>query len=255
MIRSLDGVGWDVLATAFEAAFADYAVPMKMTAAGLAAMQRRRGYVASLSFGAWDGARLVGFVLTCEDGGRVYNSGTGLEPAARGKGLAKQLVEAVIAATGGRDYVLEVIAENAPAIALYERAGFTVSRELQCWQWEGTAARIEATTLAPASFAPDFDIAPSWQNSLAAIERADGRVVLGDERGIIVVVPATGDVPLLCVRRASRRHGFGRALLGAAGERAHRPLRLLNVEGAGEILTALGATRTVRQLEMIRTGR
>jgi hypothetical protein len=75
MIRSLDGVGWDELADAFTEAFSDYAAPMQMTPAALATMQVRRGYVASNSFGAWEGSRLVGFALTCRDGARIYNSG------------------------------------------------------------------------------------------------------------------------------------------------------------------------------------
>ena len=63
-IRSLGGVSWSELAPVFNEAFSDYAVPMAMTADSLANMQRRRGYVADVSFGAWDGSRLVGFAAT-----------------------------------------------------------------------------------------------------------------------------------------------------------------------------------------------
>jgi hypothetical protein len=70
-IRSLVGVGWDALASAFNAAFSDYAVAMAMTPEVLANMQLRRGYVAEASFGAYEGAQLIGFVLTCRDGDRI----------------------------------------------------------------------------------------------------------------------------------------------------------------------------------------
>src|SRR5574337_467202 len=119
-IRTLAGVGMAELAAAFNAAFSDYAVPMAMTAESLSNMQRRRGYSAEASFGAYDGDRLVGFVLTCRDGDRIYNSGTGVVPEHRGRGLARTLVDAVIANVPHRRYVLEVLADNASAIALYQ---------------------------------------------------------------------------------------------------------------------------------------
>jgi hypothetical protein len=50
-LRSLAGVGWKPLAAAFNAAFSDCVVPMSITANGLAAMQRRRGYADDVSFG------------------------------------------------------------------------------------------------------------------------------------------------------------------------------------------------------------
>lgn len=85
-LRSLTNLGWAPLAHAFNAASADYVVPMSLDAAALEAMQRRRGYDADASFGAFDGDQLVAFVLTCREGDRAYNSGTGVLPARRGAG-------------------------------------------------------------------------------------------------------------------------------------------------------------------------
>jgi GNAT superfamily N-acetyltransferase len=277
-LRSLQGVGWAPLADAFNAAFSDYAVPMAITPDGLASMQQRRGYSAELSFGAFAGEQLVGFALTCAEGERIYNSGTGVTPARRGGGLARRLVEQVIAAASARRYVLEVIDRNAPAIALYRRLGFVEQRGLQCWTWAGAApaaplpllmssAGSAASALGSlaADFAADFDLEPSWQNSLASIQRAaEPHLVVGDERGFAVVFSGSGsssgtgssDVPLLCVRRAARRGGHGARLLASASAHCGRPLRLINLdERAAEVaafLAAAGATRTVRQLEMIR---
>jgi len=258
MIRSLDGVGWDDLAEVFTEAFSDYAVAMRMTPAALAAMQVRRGYVASSSFGAWDGSRLVGFVLTCRDGARVYNSGTGVAPGHRRGGLARELVERVIASTPGAAYVLEVLEDNAKAIALYRAAGFVEVRRLQCWTYAGEA-RPGAIAVDPDldGFAAEADVEPSWQNSMSSIRRApEPPIVLGDARGIVVVFAASGDVPLLVVRRDARRRGHGRNLLAAAANAAGKPLRILNLDdratGIAAFLEAAGATRTVRQLEMVR---
>jgi ribosomal protein S18 acetylase RimI-like enzyme len=267
-IRSLAGVGWGSLAAAFNAAFSDYAVPMAVTAEGLAAMQRRRGYAAEASFGAFDGGHLVGFALTCLEGERAYNSGTGVVPAHRRGRLARRLVDAVIASVPARRYVLEVIDTNAPAVALYRAAGFAEARRLQCWTYAQPPGASAAEESSPAAIQPlaapdldalaaDADVEPSWQNAVASLRRAaEPFVALGDEHGAAVVFPSSADLPLLCVRRAARRRGHGRRLLAAAAAAAGRPLRILNIDeraaGIAAFLDAVGATRTARQLEMVR---
>jgi ribosomal protein S18 acetylase RimI-like enzyme len=273
-IRSLAGVGWEPLAAAFNAAFSDYAVPMSLTADGLAAMQRRRGYAADASFGAYAGERLVGFVLTCRDGDRAYNSGTGVVPAHRGAGLGRRLVDAVIASVRGsaRSYVLEVIETNEPAAALYRSAGFTEARRLQVWTFghrdrdRGPAPEDVPLIAAPDldAIAADADVEPPWQNSLASLRRAglspspeatEPCVALGDPRGAAIVFPASADLPLLCVRREARRRGRGARLLAAAAARAARPVRMMVDDrdaGIAAFLDAAGATRLVRQIEMVR---
>jgi ribosomal protein S18 acetylase RimI-like enzyme len=263
-IRPLTGVGWDELATGFNAGFADYVVPMTIDAAGLEAMQRRRGYVASASFGAFEGTRLVGFVLTCIDGDLAYNSGTGIVPEHRRGGLARRLLDEVVSRLEARRYVLEVIETNAWARALYRHTGFVESRGLQSWMLPHPTARHPAA--APVPEAPDLDLdalvreadaEPSWQNSLAAVRRAtEPYVVLGDETAAAVVFPASADVPFFCVRRDARRRGHGRKLLLAAAQRTTRPLRVVNVDerarGIASFLEAIGATRWIRQVEMVR---
>lgn len=268
-LRSLEGLGWDALAAAFNAGFAGYAVPMALTAASLAAMQQRRGYWAAGSVGAFAGDELVGFALTCRDGDRLYNSGTGVVPAHRGRGLARRLVEHVLrhGGAGMTSYVLEVLDGNAPAIALYRKLGFLETRGLQCWRYQPAAQpRQPLTALGSpdlAAFASaaagELDLCPSWQNSLASIGRApEPLAVLGTAggEGLVVAFPSSGDVPFFAVRAAARRCGLGRELLAGAAAHLGLPLRLLNVdEGRPSIaafLTAAGATRTVRQLEMIR---
>lgn len=279
-LRPLTGVSWETLAQAFNAAFSDYAVPMAMTAAGLAAMQLRRGYSAEVSYGAFFGDELVGFAFTGVsedgdggDGDVAYNGGTGVVPAHRRGQLGKRLVEEVakqMGVRGVRRYVLEVIESNGAAVALYRRLGFVETRRLQCWTLampersseppveEGVevaeVARDQALEVLAAALA-EQEIEPAWQNSLTAMRReVEPPVVLGDERGAVAVFASSGDLPLLCVRRAARRRGYGRRLLAAAQARAGRALRIINVDerdqGISELLSAAGATRTVVQLEM-----
>jgi ribosomal protein S18 acetylase RimI-like enzyme len=254
VIRSLEHASWVELAAAFEAAFADYAVPMAMPPDALERMQRRRGYDPAVSFGAYIDDRLVGFVLTCRDGDRVYNSGTGVAPAHRRGGVARALLDAVIASVGARPYVLEVLDDNAKAIAFYRSAGFVEARRLQCWSYAGP--RVELAELAAAPDLPG-DVVPSWQNSAASIARAiEPHAVIGDALGHAVVFPSNGDLPRLVVAPDARRRGRGTRLLAGASARARGPLRILNVDAAATdvaaFLAAAGCHTTVAQREMIR---
>jgi ribosomal protein S18 acetylase RimI-like enzyme len=260
-IRSLGGVPWDDLASVFTEAFSDYAVSMPMTGDNLANMQRRRGYVAEVSFGAYDGPRMVGFVLTCLEGDRAYNSGTGVVPSHRRTGVARELLEAVTASVQAPTYLLEVLEDNTRAIAFYASAGFVETRRMQCWTLGHKGEPLPEIAAADlGAIAANGDAPLSWQNSLASLRRThEPYVVLGDERGAAVVFPASGDLPLLAVARDHRRRGAGRRLLGAAAARSARPLRILNIDdradGIAGFLDAVGAARFVRQIEMVRERR
>ena len=83
-------------------------------------------------FGGFDGDMLLGCVAfsiptnaKLAHRGLLY--GMYVRPAARGTGLADRLVEAVLNAARGRveSVVLDVDPENAAALALYSRHGFT----------------------------------------------------------------------------------------------------------------------------------
>lgn len=261
-IRPLTGIGFDQIARAFDEAFSDYVIKLNVTTDGIRDMLTRRGYVPERSVGAFDDdGRMVGFTCNCIDGERAYDSGTGVVPSHRRGGLARRLMEASFAAVApAREYVLEVIEQNERAAALYRSLGFIETRRLQCWTFDVPETRSKFTELANVDFgelASWCDVEPSWQNSIASIRRSQQpHVVLGDDRCAIVFFPWTGDVPLLAVRPPARRQGLGRALLHAAATRAARPLRIINIDERdtriAAFLDAVGAKRTVRQLEMRR---
>ena len=262
--RTLAGVSFDTLTVAFNDAFSDYDVPMKMTGEQLANMQTRRGYVADASLGAFDGERIVGFVLTGIEGDRAYNSGTGVSPTHRRQHLGRELMLRtfdLLRARGATSYVLEVLEANEKAGALYRSVGFEESRRFQCWTFEATE-RVKTKELANAdldAIAARADVELAWQNSVASIRRApESHVVLGDERGAAVIFPRSGDLALLAVDRGARRKGLGTLLLNAAATRAAKPIRILNVddrdEGIAAFLRAAGAKPLVRQIEMMLAG-
>ncbi len=270
--RSLAANDFDAVHRAFLEAFGDYAVPFQLTPAQLGELLRRRGYEPEASIGVFDGERIVAFTLNGLGewrGTRTgYDTGTGVVPSHRGRGLTRRMMDASIdrlRARGASQYLLEVLQSNERAFRVYRDAGFEVTRELQCWAHEpgdsAPAPRVAVIEDADWPRVADlFDVAPSWQNSIDSVRRAaapctrlaciDGGALAG-----FAAVFESGDVPFLAVARAARRQGRGRELLGAAARTAGRALRILNVEGdyGSEFLEACGATRTLRQFEMLRT--
>lgn len=96
--------------------------------------ERMAGNKDGFILGAYDGASLVGVVgLQRERYSKLAHKmllwGMYVAPEARGRGVARQLVEEglrqAFALPGIRQVILGVNAENAPALALYAAAGFT----------------------------------------------------------------------------------------------------------------------------------
>lgn len=74
-----------------------------------------------------EGDRPVGFILCRAMAGEAEVLTLAVDPAARRRGLGRALVEAALGAArmaGAEAMFLEVAHDNAPALALYEAAGF-----------------------------------------------------------------------------------------------------------------------------------
>ena len=261
VIRTLTAADFDAVHTGFNEAFSDYLVPFALTREQLAEMMRRRGWVPEASVGAFDDERVVGFTLNAIEDDRGYDTGTGVAPTHRRRGLARELMERsieLLRERGCREYVLEVLEENVKAVELYGGMGFRETRRFQCWTCSvGVPPTSEAKGRPEAHTTPEWwDVEPSWQNSTASIQRAgDEHVLLGDEDGYAVVFPSNGDLPQLAVKHSARRKGIGTRLLHEAAAVAGKPLRILNIDdrdaGIAAFLEAAGATRLIRQIEMI----
>ena len=78
----------------------------------------------------------VAFALVGRRGTDAWIGGMGTSPAYRRIGLGARTLAAAIdaaAATGVEAVWLEVLTDNAPAIALYEQLGFEPVRDLEIW--------------------------------------------------------------------------------------------------------------------------
>jgi ribosomal protein S18 acetylase RimI-like enzyme len=243
VIRTLTPADFKAVFAAFADAFSDYVVKLSPTREQLAEMLTRRGYLPEASVGMFEDGRMVAFTLNGVDGERAYDSGTGVVISHRRRGLGRRIMEAsmdVLRERGCTTYVLEVIDANVRAVELYRGLGFRETRGLQCWSLAAEA--VKAATAVAA-------LQTSWQNSDASVARAkDAHVVLGDERGSVILFPGNGDL-------AQLRGVVDSGLLEEAAAVAGKPLRIMNVDERDRemaaFLDAAGATKTVRQLEMM----
>ena len=93
-----------------------------------------------------DGA-LSGVVLLAFRGERAWIGGFGVVPEFRGRGLAQRYLAETLAiarAAGAASIELEVLVHNAPAVRLYERAGFERIDEVVVWVREALRAPAES---------------------------------------------------------------------------------------------------------------
>jgi ribosomal protein S18 acetylase RimI-like enzyme len=247
---------------AFVEAFSDYVVKFSPTREQLAEMTTRRGYVPEASVGVFEGDRIVAFTLNGIHEHSAYDTGTGVVPSQRRRGLGRAMmdfIEPLLRERGCTRYVLEVLDNTPAAHALYLDRGFVDTRGLQCWTLEcgSNAAALQRGSVVAALRNEWWDIRPSWQNATHSILRAhDSYVLLGDDDGYAIVFPSNGDLAQIAVRPEARRRGIGTRLLGEAAAVAGKPLRIMNVderdEGFTRFLERAGAKKTVRQIEMVK---
>lgn len=142
--KTLEDIPFQTLADCLNLAFADYELPLHLDEKALAGYLTASGVDLSLSFGAFSGGALVGFLLnSCGlyQGQRVvFDAGTGVIPAHRGCGVFTGLYsfgEQILRQKGIGSYYLEVLQKNDRAIAAYQKQGFTVTREYIVLHAEG----------------------------------------------------------------------------------------------------------------------
>src|SRR5947209_3749112 len=122
------------LAELFTAAYEDYFVPFKVDEQALGFMVDAFDLDLAESLVTVEDGTPVGLANLGRRGERTWVGGVGVVPARRGAGIGEQLMRGLCdraRGAGAREMVLEVIVENAPAIALYQKLGFVRTRELK----------------------------------------------------------------------------------------------------------------------------
>jgi ribosomal protein S18 acetylase RimI-like enzyme len=261
-------------AALLNAAYVDYAVPMHLTADTMQGVTRFYDVDLTASVVAQAGSALVGMALLSRRDERGWISGVGVLPAWRRHGIARMMMEAVLArACEGRirQIALEVISQNHPARALYASLGFVEGRELLTWRFPGDADPLpipeERLSPAPveallAHFDGWHDQPPCWQAEAATLRKMTERMrgygldLGGIPAGYCLVGERNDTVALMDVGIApgAGMSMAGRTMLQAlAALYRGRALSINNVpvdSGLNRSLAALHFLVAVRQVEM-----
>ena len=278
--RTLEETPIETVHQAFSEAFSDYSIKFDLPLWRFVTMAKRRGFRPDLSVGAFVEGEMVGFVLNGMRQWRgrptAYDAGTGVVPDQRKKGVTTGMlreVMRVLRATDVDAYLLEVIKANTPAVELYRKQAFRITRSFTCYVQEmgelaldgAAGVDLEETGVGLLDWElleTFWDFAPSWQNSVDSVmavpeEMAAVTAKVGD--GVVGyggVERRTGDVPQIAVAPGHRGGGIGRGILRSLGDLTESSkLALVNVDD-GPIAThgflqALGFESLTDQYEMV----
>lgn len=276
--KTLEGVDFTELYNGFSKAFADYFVSFDMGLEQFASkMLKRKSYHPEISVGAYVAGQMVGFVF---NGLRdfkglktAYDCGTGIMPEHRSKGIGNEILkvtEEILLKKGVQQYLLEVIQENEPAIKLYKKQGFEITRELHCYNsvktnfTEMNEENLELADVKEINFNPDFfEFQPSWQNTPESVMEVPDKfscIVCKDADNIIgygIIEAETGDIPIIAVDPVFRRKGVGKRILNKLADISKSEnIRAINIESTAvsvnQFLRSSGFTQSVDQFEMIK---
>jgi len=264
------------------AAFSGYAVPYQPTQDALRRMFLINGVDLALSVGAFDGGEMVGFTINgvgdWDGKPTVYDSGTGIVPEYRGQKISPKMFDFILPVLREnkiKQYLLEVVTENEPALRLYQNLDFEITRRFSVFK------RTEAVFVA-ANPTEDIEIKeietldwqllesfwtyhPSWQNSTDSIKRSfSDKAIIKTFLGLYlretlvgyaVVFHNSGNIPQIAVAEEHRGKNFGCALLNALQKRTEKPLFVTNVDARAEktaaFFRASGFSLLTTQYEML----
>lgn len=277
--KTLANITTDELLSVFNYSFSDYVIPFHLTKEVLISKIAAEKLDMSLSAGAFEDGKLVGFILQSEKVENsekiIYNGGTGVIPESRGKGLVRKMYDFIIPVLKERNadtLLLEVIEGNQPAIRAYENLGFSVVRRLLCFN--GSIQQGKENAEVSIKDLKDFqwellcsfwDIEPSWQGSVFVLDpMPESYITLGaydgDQLvGYIVYGPAAKKIYQFAVDKNYRNRGIGTKLFNAIREKnGGQTIALNNVDDSSEstskfLSEKLGLNNWLSQFEMKRT--
>ncbi len=251
------------LATIFTAAFDDYLIPFEMDEARLGYMVDAYDLDLTRSLVAVANGAPIGLGNLGLRPGRAWLGGAGVLPAHRrlghGDALTRGLLDQARAA-GARELALEVLVDNAPAIALYEKLGFRRTRELEVLSLAvdagGSPARRSPThelscDEALRRIAAKRDTPEPWQRddaTVASLRQRSPVTAMAADGGAALFREELGSIDLLqAAGGPTELEGLVTAM------RSRGKVRALNIPADGGVSAALraaGAEVVARQYEM-----
>jgi len=253
--KTLETVPVEEILETHNDAFSEYEVPMELSLAVFQHSNQRRGIRYDLSIGAFNGEKLIGFILNgigkWNGEQTAYDCGTGVIQEFQGQKVASALLQQVtslLLAHKINRYLLEVIKTNKGAFQLYSTKGFQIIRSFECMVVEKEKIHLDLPEpgVIPYSYSirkimnPDWavlqsfwDFPPSWQNSIDSITRTRASftiLVIYHKKqpiGYGVVEPRSGGITQLAIHPDYRRQKLGSFLLLQLCEKCPAPPKML----------------------------
>lgn len=277
--KTLDGVNIKQLHETFVDAFSDYQVKIDMPLSKLSQMLHRRGYVPPASMGAFDNDTLVGFILngirSWNGKSTAYDTGTAVIEAYRRQGITSNMfiiAKQLLLEMGAKQYLLEVIQTNASAVQLYQKLGFKIQREFDCFCLDKSKyAPITAYNVQHLDMFGEgiwncvkefWDFEPSWQNSMDSINTVPNSFIYTTASidntivGYGVIEKKTGDIAQIAVDKNHRGKEIGRSIItDLIHSTESNRISILNTDtkctSMKEFLLRLGFEPIIGQYEML----
>jgi GNAT superfamily N-acetyltransferase len=207
-----------------------------------------------------DEGRVVAAALVGVRESRAWIGGFGVAPEHRGLGYAKRLLEQIIVSARARgltSIALEVLRENAPAIALYRGGGFREMRELRSFQTTLVEPSLPGgySAIDPDRIVDEPESArPCWQRERATLRNGAVSGAVQDRHGNFAAYRSNANLAQLMKLRAAGPEELN-ALANAVGaERSVRSVLLLNEPAESAIARhaeTAGWSRPFDQFEML----
>lgn len=223
------------------------------------------------SFGLFDEGELVAFIINgIDQRGKdkiAFNTGTGVIPKYRGQKVVDQLYEYAVPFFEQKKithYALEVVQENSRAIRVYERIGFSITKEYYCFKGK-IAPSMHLTTLEQVNIATinhSQEHLYAWDNATSAIKNSQAGTytcyeVLNLEQekiGFFVINAESGYLPQFELYKTDLIKNWDLLFDGIA--QISRVLKINNIDARRTeqraVLVRLGLENTINQYEMER---
>ncbi len=268
VVRHLGDTDFNTIMECFLSAFDNYFVKMPTDHDFYKERWKASGVKLNLSYGMFDDATLVGFIIHAVDERQgeliAYNSGTGIIPDYRGQRIVNAIYDYAVPdliENGITKCLLEVITKNVKAIKSYEGIGFKIGKNYKCFGGAISAETQGEFTLREVGFmGVNWSEIPnqtlySWDNQTRSLEKGNYKyfhvIVDNQLESFFVINPNTGYLAQLEV---FDRTELSWKTLFSAIQSLHKDVRINNIDdrllGKIKAIESAGLKNTVNQYEM-----